>query len=296
MSSRKRKVEDDDDVSYGFGGRQGARESSSGADNDDRMSASPSNSPAIAPRSAPRSITARGKRLKPNVSGRRIAMNRVLETLDVHALRSLLLSVCERHPEMSSEVVNLAPAPTVDTALEVLARYQLAFRASFPFGGSSTSDYAYNRVRQAFTDLLDALGDFTPHFLPPNENHAFTSLRFLDGATVIVHQLPTWDDNAHNHHKNLAYEEISKAWALVIKEAAKRGAGIQLQFDGWDQKLAKHNELSHGRMQTAMEELRSCLGWMGAGQGMSGGDATSIRDQLLSGTYGSNLAVPVGFR
>lgn len=301
MNNRKRKADDDNYDVDGYGDRQGSRDSGGNVDGDDRMSASPSNSPAMSTRPAPRQISLRSKRIRSNVSGRPLSLPRLLETLDIDALRTVIQSLCERHPEVSSEIVNLAPRPTVEAALDVLLKYESTFRSSFPFGGSTSSDYAYNRVRQALMNLLNALGDFTPHFLPPNEPQTFTSLRFLDGATNIIHRLPTWDNAAHNHHKSLAYEEMSKAWALVIREAAKRGAGIQLQYDGWDQKLAKHNEQAQGRMQSAMNELRSHLGWMGDSGNQSpggggGGDTASIRDQLLSGAYGTNIPVPVGFR
>ena len=181
-------------------------------------------------------------------------------------------------------------------ALEVLAQYQDKLREAFPFGGNAGSDYAYNRVKQALTDLIDALTDFTPHYLPPNESQTSVSLNFLDSATKVVHDLPEWDSQSHKHHKDTAYDEISKAWALVVSEAAKRGGGFQLHSGGWDQRLAKHNEQSGGRMQVAVNALGSNLGWMGGNASMgSGGDPTSIRNQLLSGTYGTNLpAVHVG--
>ena len=75
----------------------------------------------------------------------------------------------------------------------------------------------------------------------------------------------------------------------MIREAAKRGGGIQLQYGGWDDKLRRHNELAGGRMADAVSELRQSLGWMVAGRGigMDHSDAQpSVRQQLLSGTYG----------
>ncbi|KAI9813886.1 MAG: Tethering factor for nuclear proteasome sts1 [Phylliscum demangeonii] len=289
MSSRKRKADEEEDDGYGDE-RYGVSRVS--PDVRDRMSTSPANSPSLSSRPGPRLTAARNKRIRSDVTGRPLTMPRLLETLDLAALRTMLQSVCERHPELEPEMVTLAPAPSVEAALAVLGRYAAAFRAAFPFGGSPTSEYAYNRVRQPLTELLHALGDFTPHFLPPHETQPATSLRFLDGATDLIHQLPTWDNSAHNHHKALAYEEISKAWAAVIREAAKRGAGIQLQYDGWDRKLAKHDHQAQGRMQTAVNELSTRLGWMGAGRG-GAGEAVSIRDQLLSGTYGNHRSVPV---
>ena len=171
-------------------------------------------------------------------------------------------------------------------------------RRPFPFGGRSSSDYAYNRVRQQLIELLESLKDFTPHFLPPNEQQPATSLAFLDGATDIIHRLPDWDTYQHNRHKQEAYEEMAKAWAIVIREAAKKAGGIQLQYGGWDQKIAKHNEASGGKMQDAINELRGSLGWMAAeapnstASGLA--DAMNIRQQLLSGNYGVGAPTSIG--
>jgi len=139
--------------------------------------------------------------------------------------------------------------------------------------------------------MIDALRDYTPHFLPPNESQAATSLAYLDGATNMIHRLPDWESYQHDRHKHEAYEEISKAWALVLREAAKKGGGIQIQYGGWDQKLAKHNEISGGKMPDAMSEMRGSLGWIAAGQAgqdVLSADANSIRQQLISGTYRTN--------
>jgi protein Cut8 len=285
MSGRKRKA--DDDLEFG---RSTANDGSGGG-YDDNMSVSPTASPAIAPR-----IIARpAKKVRGNeVSGRPLALPRLLETLDAQSLRNVLQSICERHPEIGTEVVASAPRPSVTSALGVLGQYQEKLRDAFPFGGNGGSDYAYNRVKFALTDLIDALIDFTSHYLPPNETQVTTSLSFLDGATKVVHDLPNWESSSHKHHKDNAYDEISKAWALVIIEASKKGGGFQLHNGEWDQKLAKHNEQSGGRMQVAVNALGSNLGWMGAGPTMDARDPGSIRNQLFSGTYGSNFPVRVG--
>ncbi|KAF2127323.1 tethering factor for nuclear proteasome sts1, partial [Dothidotthia symphoricarpi CBS 119687] len=271
MTGRKRKADDD----------------GSGID-EDRMSASPSASPAMLARPLPRHMT---KRMRSNISGRPLPLPRLLETLSADEMRNLLQSICQRHPDIGNEVVSTAPRPSIQSTLEVLAKYESAFQAAFPFGGRSSSDYAFNRVKQQLTELLESLKDFTPHFLPPYEQQPATSLDFLDGATEVIHRLPDWDTYQHNRHKQEAYEEMAKAWAMVIREAAKKAGGIQLLHGGWDQKIAKHNEASGGRMQEAVNELRGSLGWMGANvpnpAAGASADAMSIRQQLLSGSYGA---------
>jgi len=203
------------------------------------------------------------KKMKSNVQGRPLPLSRLLESVDTVTLKNILQTVCDKHPELAKEVSELAPRPTVTSALSTLISYESTYRASFPYGGNSTGEYAHNRVRPALMGLLDALSDYTPHFLPPNENQATVSLSFLDGATDIIHRLPDWENPLHNHPKQTAYEEITKAWILVIQEAAKRGAGIGLQYGGWETKLSKHNEHSGGRLDAAVSQMRQTIGWIG---------------------------------
>jgi protein Cut8 len=285
MTGRKRKADDDLDFE-----RSSTNDGSSGSF-DENMSLSPMSSPAVATR-----VLARpSKKVRGNdISGRPLALPRLLETLDAQSLRNVLQKICESRPEIGREVVASAPRPSAASALDVLAQYQDKLRESFPFGGNGGSDYAYNRVKDALSALLDALTDFTPHYLPPNETQVTTSLAFLDGATKVIHELPDWESSSHKHHKDNAYDEISKAWALVIIEASKKGGGFQLHNGEWDQKVAKHNEQSGGRMQAVVNALGSNLGWMGAGPSTETRDPGSIRNQLFSGTYGSNFPVRVG--
>ncbi|EWC47018.1 hypothetical protein DRE_03780 [Drechslerella stenobrocha 248] len=242
--SKKRKATptDDADLQDGF----------------DRMSASPTTSPNLTNRSIPptqaqpRTI----KRARTSVTGRPLPLSRLLETLDSNGLKSVLKSLTERYPTA------IAPRPSVNSSLSLLHNYENSVRQSFPYGGNPEGDYAYNRVRPALLELLAALSDYTPHFLPPNEQSLSNGLEFLDGATAIIHRLPNWESPIHNHHKNIAYEEISKAWILVLRETTKRGAGITLQYDGWDGKLQRHNEESGGKLELAVTELRYALGFL----------------------------------
>ncbi|KAL8953219.1 MAG: hypothetical protein Q9222_000918 [Ikaeria aurantiellina] len=276
-AGRKRKAEDDEPQA------------------DDRMSTSPS--PSVTQRTLPaHRIT---KRPRSGVTGRPLSLSRLLETLDADSLRTVLQSICHRHPTLASEVEHTAPRPSVSSALAVLKHYESLLQSAFPFGGNPTSDYAYNRVRPALMNLLEALTDFTPHFLPPNEPQASQSLSFLDSATELIHRLPDWTTFQHQMHKQSAYEEISKAWTAVIQEAAKRAGGIHIQYGGWDQRLNKHNHDSGGKLQEAVNEMGKHLGWI-EGQsstqqhGGRGDGISTVRQELLSGTYGSNVRVRVG--
>ena len=103
-----------------------------------------------------------------------------------------------------------------------------------------------------------------------------------------------------------AYEEIARAWALVLREAGKRGAGMGVLNGGWDEKIRRHDEQSGGKMGEAVEELNKCLSWMAGqqsthGMGAPSGAATGlserelVRQQLFSGTYGAPGGIRTGF-
>lgn len=196
---------------------------------------------------------------------------------------------------MKQELVARAPRPSVESTLAVLAKYESDFLAAFPFGNSATSDYSYNRVKQHLFELLEALRDFTPYYLPPQETQTTTSLKYLDAATNIIHGLPDWDDYQHQRYKQDAYDEIARAWVLVLTEAKKTAGVYRLQFGGWEQKIAEHNQKSEGRLQDAVMEIRKALGFMHAEGNAAGLDERmNIRQQLMSGTYGQQLGVGPG--
>lgn len=269
MSSKKRKADDDND----------------------EMSVSPTSSPAISSRQIVR--PSKKVRAGNDLTGRPLPLPRLLETLDTSQLRMVLQTICEHHPDIGQEVVNGAPRPTVPAALNVLKEYEDKLRAAFPFGNSS-SDYTYFRVKAPLAALADAISDFTPQYLPPTEQQTNLSLQYLDGATKIIHALPDWETQQYRYHKDNAYDEISRAWALVITEAAKRGGGIVLHTGGWDQHLAKHNQQSGGKLEQAMNAMANEVGWMGTNPNAPASgpsDPNSILNQLMNGTYGSPVRV-----
>lgn len=264
MSNRKRKADDDGDESM-----------------------SPMSSPAV----SSRPLIRPSKKFRSNdLIGRPLPLPRLLETLNTDQLRSVLERICERHPDIGQEVVSGAPRPSVASALDVLQSYQDKLNAAAPYGNSS-AEYTYNRVKAPLMALIDALSDFTPQFLPPIETQPTKSLDFLDGATKFIHNLPNWQPQAYRHHKDNAYEDISKAWALVINEAAKRGGGFNLHTDGWDHKLARHNEQSGGRLGTAITAMSNSVGWMGSGENGGSSEQNSILNQIVSGSFGSPVRV-----
>lgn len=261
MTNRKRKADDDGDEAMA------------------------STSPSISARPLARA----SKKVRSNEAiGRPLTLPRLLQTLDTDQLRTVLERICERHPDIGQEVVSQAPRPTAEAAIAVLQNYQDKLKATVPYGETSP-EYTYQRVKEALVALLDALSDFTPQFLPPIETQASRSLQYLHAATNFIHELPDWEPQAYRHHKENAYEDISKAWALVINEAAKRGGGFNLHSDGWDAALNRHHNRSGGRLGVAVAAMANNVGWMGSNANAN--DQNSILNQLMSGSYGSPVRV-----
>lgn len=254
---------------------------------DDEMSTSPQ--PATA--RLPAQPISR-KKARPNLTGRPLTVDRLLETLDRDSLRSVLKTLSERNPQLRDEILHIAPRPSINSTLEVLQGYLQKLRNAFPLDPNPRSDYSYDRVKPQWNELSNALTDFTPHFLPPNESQSFTSLEYLDGVTDIIHELPEWDTPQYNHSKQEAYDSISRAWATVIKEASKRGGGFHLERHGWEQKIRTHYQKSGGLMQEAYDELGNALGWLKPQAGPPTQAAQNhqsrqdIRNQLFNGTFG----------
>ena len=260
---------------------------------DEQLTSSPSESPRPFTRSLPAHTRPGNKRVRSGLVGRRLALPRLLETLDAQQLRDVLASMCARHPQLTTEVEDTAPHPSVQSALAVLKKYEQDLQSAFPFGGDPSSDYAFNRVRQHFLALLEALADFTPHFLPPNETQSTQSLQFLDGATTIIHELPEWSSYQNQMHKQNAYEEMTAAWVMTVSESAKRAGGMQLVYGGWDQKIREHDQRSGGRLQAAVDEL-SRTGFAGTQSQAPSDNLAAIAQEMLSWAYGSGFPVRVG--
>ncbi|KAK9456201.1 Cut8 six-helix bundle-domain-containing protein [Dipodascopsis uninucleata] len=200
------------------------------------------------------------KRARTEIIGRRLPLSRQLEFLDVRTLKMLICNLAEKHPYLTEEISHMAPTPNVSSSLDLLSKHLDRIESAFPYKGDQTGDYAYLRVRPHITEFLDAVSDYTPNFLPPEEQQAGNSLQFLDGVTSLVHKLPSWRTESNNSMKHTAYDELARAWSLAVREALKRANGIVLEYGGWREKLAKHNEMAEGRLQSAVDVIEEGLG------------------------------------
>lgn len=231
--------------------------------------------PSIAQASSPTSH----KRTRNLPVGRPLPLPRLLDGLDKQGLQELLKNLCERHPGLTNEVYKHAPKPSVAKALSALASLERNVQTAYPFGGEVKGEYAYNRVLPHIKELLNALMDYVPHFLPPNEEHALDTLAFLDGATMLISRLPDWNNPNHTLAKRDAFEEINGAWIQGIREACKKGAGVGAA--PYLDRLRSWNETSGGLLTNAVNVATEQLVW-----------ANKPRVSAVDGTTQNRPAVP----
>ncbi|KAK9478949.1 Cut8 six-helix bundle-domain-containing protein [Lipomyces japonicus] len=235
--------------------RQGHKRRHGDDDSDDEMAVAPDTSPVV-----PARTLEHAKRARKEIIGRPLPLSRQLEPLDARSLKNLLCTLVDKHQFLADEINSMISAPTVNSSLEILNKLVLQINDAFPYKGDPTGDYAFLRVRPHITEFLDAVSDYTPHFLPPREQQIGNSLQFLDGVTGLVERLPTWQSGSNNYLKHAAFEELSRAWCLVIREALKRAGGIVLEYGGWRDKIGMHDEASGGRLHDAVAAVEQGLG------------------------------------
>jgi hypothetical protein len=149
-----------------------------------------------------------------------------------------------RDSKITSEIVATSSKISVSEVIDILSFYERKIPQALPVGGIIGSDNAYDLAKPQFMDFLNALSDFTPLFLPPNENQPDISLKYLEDATEIIHRLPEWDSQLHRHHKNNAYAKISRAWGVVINKLSMGDTQYQESY----RRLLEHHKVSGRRM------------------------------------------------
>lgn len=214
------------------------------------------------------------KRTRNLPTGRPLPLTRLLDDLDKSGLQGLIKNLCERHPGLSNEIYKHAPKPTVSQALSTLACLERNLQTAFPFGGDVKGEYAYNRVLPSIKELLSALMDYVPHFLPPNEEHALETLSFLDGATALISRLPDWNNPNHSLAKREAFEEMNGAWIQGFRESSKKGAGVGAAQ--YLEKLRNWNQISDGVLDSALQAAVEELGWIAKDSSHNSGMMSSL--------------------
>lgn len=202
------------------------------------------------------------------IIGQPLPTNRIIEVLDKKNLQHLLTNLINLHPEITHDVYRCAPKPTVSGSIDVLSNKIDVIINNLPYKVDASSEYSYMRVKPLIEDFLNALSDYTLHFLPPVETQPSNSLDFLDQATDLLHKLPNFTKLSNNYFKELAYEQLSHTWCICLKEFIKNpsttnNAGLLLLINNnWEMKLKKHNEESNNKLESVVEFFKDEISWL----------------------------------
>jgi len=195
---------------------------------------------------------------------RPLPLNRILDNLEKPALVTLLSTLVSRHPELASEIQNLAPKLTPQSALSAITKLEDAFHSSFPYGGDKSGEYAYSRVHAAYIALLSAIADYTTHFLPPTTISPPELLWFLDSITHLLHRIPLFSNPIHNIARETAFAEITGAWEVAVRYFLETNGAFAFMLGGWMERLEGHAEKEQV-LRRIVENIQQQVSWARSG-------------------------------
>ncbi|KAH3675171.1 hypothetical protein WICMUC_002827 [Wickerhamomyces mucosus] len=202
------------------------------------------------------------KRIRPQIPkiiGQPLPTDRIIEVLDKQNLQELLNNLIQLHPEITQDIYKCAPEIKISETIDILSAKVDKILSSLPYRVDTSSEYAYLRVQPLIEDFLNALSDFTLHYLPPVEMKPLNSLMFLDQATSLLHKLPMFSKLSNNYFKDLAYEQLSHTWCDSLKEFIKNSNNsglLMLINNNWEYKIKTHNELSNGKLSQVLDYFK----------------------------------------
>ncbi|KAJ3216089.1 Tethering factor for nuclear proteasome sts1, partial [Dinochytrium kinnereticum] len=212
-------------------------------------------------------------------SPHKLPVARLLETLGKEELLSMLATLMNQHPALEGSVAALLPRPTLSSATTHLQQLMKNLEGAFPYNrwGPDRSDYAFNRVRNQLSDLLETLQHYLTHFTEPSmypdslshdyPSNAFTFLRY---SAQIASSLPVWSSDHHNSVcRDMAFARISKAWILATGEIHRRMRDEGRMYPAsliaeWARDLTAESTKLKGAFgfADASQEFSSKLGWV----------------------------------
>ncbi|KAK6459537.1 tethering factor for nuclear proteasome STS1 [Scheffersomyces xylosifermentans] len=219
----------------------------------------------------------------PKILGQNLPITRLIEVLDHKTLQGLLHDLVQTHPEIGNTINKLSPKPSVQNSINLLKEKFEDIGRHLPYKCDVESDYSYLRIKPYLNEFLSCLSDFILNFLPPIELNIIHSLTFLHLITNLIHDLPNFTNNEFQYTRTMAYEQIANTWLIVLSQniqdsidgdvPASAGSTSSSADDSatensiklvkvvqeldLEEKLNKHNELSHGKFKVALEFLKS---------------------------------------
>ncbi|CAI5757415.1 unnamed protein product [Candida verbasci] len=154
----------------------------------------------------------------PKIIGQPLPTSRLIETLDKSSLQKLLNNLIQTNPSITSQIYRESPSPSISNLIEILQFKFQYIIDHLPYKCDTESDYSYLRIKNYFNEFLNCLSDFILWTLPPNNNNfnLHNLLYFFQEVTSLIFKLPNFTNSEFQYTKNLAYEQISNSWLIII--------------------------------------------------------------------------------
>ncbi|KAJ1940064.1 Tethering factor for nuclear proteasome sts1, partial [Linderina pennispora] len=167
-----------------------------------------------------------------------VTLDKLLEPLEEKDLRSLLDMLITQNPGLATQVRDLVPKPTVNSACSQLVRLERRLLAAFPYNksGPLADDYTYHRVKPALEELRDTIVMYLDHFTHyglvssrstaavQTDNvltHPAEWFDLLAQATDIAMRMPKWDRREHNEIRRDTLRLLADGWLRAIMATAR---------------------------------------------------------------------------
>jgi len=195
----------------------------------------------------------------------KLAIGRLLASLEKKQLVDVLLWFVQRHPPLLHDLLLPLPKPTVQIAQSSLQNLERKLLDSFPYSrdGPARNDYAYLRIRPILFELIDTLFEFADHFASPDE-HPSALFAYAALAMDTLDRLPRWDNQEREAERARFFSRLNEYWLQAVRIAAHKvseGRIFGAEMVGeWARLIAARNE--NGRLGEVMEAFRKELGWI----------------------------------
>ncbi|ODV87376.1 hypothetical protein CANARDRAFT_26776 [[Candida] arabinofermentans NRRL YB-2248] len=199
------------------------------------------------------------KHRSPIVSGQKLPLNRIIETLDKKSLQDLVLGLINSHPELTETVTEHSPKITVQSAQEVLGYKLQLILDNIPYKVDPSSDYSFLRVKSLVDDFFETLSDYTLNFLPPIENDLTVPLSFLFQFLIrTFSKLPKFQAVEFKYYHRLTIEKFNHIFNEVILQflSEKKQNILIMINDHWVDHLKKVNDLNDNHFSAIYEYVR----------------------------------------
>ncbi|KAJ2453883.1 Tethering factor for nuclear proteasome sts1 [Coemansia sp. RSA 2336] len=198
------------------------------ARDDDPVAAVINSSPA-----ARRAVARKRTRTAEAAGPSEVALDKLLEPLEEKDLRQLLSALVAQNPQLSAQVRQLVPRPTVNSACSQLVRLEQRLAAAFPYNkaGPAADDYTFHRVRPALEELRDTIVMYLDHFTHhglAGDLHTANALAhpaewfdLLAQASDVAVRMPRWDKPENNRIRRDTLRQLADGWLRATTATAR---------------------------------------------------------------------------